>query len=84
LSVYALAEDPNPQNHRTKKKKNQQAPVPARFAQPAKREAVRLLKLYCQIESCLRTPPCWLLCSAAALLATLSLSARPEISDLDD
>jgi hypothetical protein len=41
LSVYALAEDPNPQNHRTK---NQHLPVPARFAQPAKSSAVTNFK----------------------------------------
>jgi hypothetical protein len=40
LSVYALAEDPNPQNHQ----KNQHAPVPARFAQPAKSSAVTNFK----------------------------------------
>jgi hypothetical protein len=58
LSVYALAEDPNPQNHRWKK--NQHLPVPARFAQPAKSSVCDefqgkfKLKLCCQIESCLK------------------------------
>jgi hypothetical protein len=65
LSVYALAEDPRPQNHHTKKKKNQHSPVPGPHS-------AKLATLFT------------LLFLAAALLATLSLSASSEFSDSDD